>query len=223
LQALEEVLVTPILRSVVRDVLEVPERRVLDLIEKRRALEDEIEKVMQRYGHSVGISIRSVRFGDPAIPPELLVVQQRQHIAQQLQDTYLKEQLAQQTRIEVKKAQAMADQQPDLVRAEFSVKIAELAKLVAQKQGEGEMLRLVEIAKGQKQQAQVLGKDHALQLAILKEIIAAAKENPEIVKVPTVLVQGESSGMAGPAAILGAGNLLQWIHGNGHQHAPTQP
>ena len=159
---------------------------------------------MQAYGQAVGISTRAVRFGDPALPPELLVVQQRQHLALQLQETYLKEQVAQHTRIEVEKTRAMANQQPDLVRAELSVKIAELTKQAAQKQGEGERLRLAEITA-------VLGQAQVLQLTMLKEILAAAKEHPEMVKVPTVLVQGETNGLTGPAAILGAGNLLQWM------------
>ena len=97
-------------------------------------------------------------------------MKQRQHIAQQLEDTYLKEQQTQRTRIEAEKARAMADQQPNLVRAELSVKIAELDKQVAQKRGEGEKLRLLEVTEGQKYQAQVLGKDQALQLAILTGI-----------------------------------------------------
>jgi hypothetical protein len=58
----------------------------------------------------------------------------------------------------------------------------------------------------------VLGKEQALQLTILKEVMAAAKETPDIVKVPTVLVQGESNGLNGPAAVMGTGNLLQWIN-----------
>jgi regulator of protease activity HflC (stomatin/prohibitin superfamily) len=103
LSALRHVLLTPGLRSVVRYVIEAPGRKVLDLIEKRAELEAEVERMMQAYGQSVGIAIWAVRFGDPAIPPELMVVQQRQHIAQQLEDTYLKEQQAQRTRIDAEK------------------------------------------------------------------------------------------------------------------------
>jgi hypothetical protein len=33
-----------------------------------------------------------------------------------------------------------------------------------------------------------------------------------MVKVPAVLVQGEANGLTGPAAVLGAGNLLQWMN-----------
>jgi hypothetical protein len=205
LHTLEETLLTPLLRSVVRNVAEAPGRVVLDLLAQRAALEADVGQAMQAYGQAVGISIRAVRFGDHAMPPELLVVQQRQHLAEQLQATYLKEQVTQQTRIEAEKARAMANQQPDLVRAELSVTIAELTKQVAQKQGEGEKLRLAEIAG-------VLGQAQVLRLTMLKEILAAAKENPAMVKVPAVLVQGEANGLTGPAAVLGAGNLLQWMN-----------
>ena len=35
--------------------------------------------------------------------------------------------------------------------------------------------------------------------------------NPDIVKIPNVLVQGETGGFEGPAAILGVSNLIQSI------------
>ena len=38
--------------------------------------------------------------------------------------------------------------------------------------------------------------------------------NPNIVKVPNVYVQGETGGFEGPAAILGASNLMQSIGGS---------
>ncbi|MGA1867724.1 MAG: hypothetical protein ACMUJM_04165 [bacterium] len=84
---------------------------------------------------------------------------------------------------------------------------AKFEKEAMQKLGEGEKLRLMEIAAGQKAQAEVLGQDRVMQLAMLKEILEAAKQNPEIVRVPSVLVQGATGGLEGAAAILGASNL----------------
>jgi hypothetical protein len=83
-----------------------------------------------------------------------------------------------------------------------------------QKEGEGEKLRLMEIATGQKAQVEVLGQDRVMQLAMLKEILEAAKENPQIVKVPNVLVQGTAGGFEGAAAILGASNLTSGLSGS---------
>lgn len=98
------------------------------------------------------------------------------------------------------------------MRAEIAVQVAEQTKLKLQKEGEGEKLRLTEIAAGQQAQTDVLGQDRVLQLALMKEVLAAAKENPALVKVPTVLVQGEGAGgLTGPAAVLGASNIIQWL------------
>jgi hypothetical protein len=59
---------------------------------------------------------------------------------------------------------------------------------------------------------------------MLKEILAAARENPDIVKVPTVLVGGENGGgLAGAAAVLGASNLLQALQTPGSAAASSRP
>ena len=77
--------------------------------------------------------------------------------------------------------------------------------------GEGEKLRLIEIADGQRAQTNVLGEDKVYQLAVLDKVLEAAVANPNIVKIPSVLVQGQTGGFEGPAAILGASNLIQSI------------
>jgi len=92
------------------------------------------------------------------------------------------------------------------------VQVANQTKTKLQLEGEGEKLRLTEIAAGQKAQTEVLDKDRVLQLALLKEVLAAARENPDIVKVPTVLVQGaDAQGLTGAAAVLGASNIVQML------------
>jgi predicted amidohydrolase len=65
------------------------------------------------------------------------------------------------------------------------------------------------IAKGQAAQANVLGKDKAFELAYIKEVLAAAAANPQIVKFPTTFVMGgeNGGGLTGAAAILGASNV----------------
>ncbi|MCP4377010.1 MAG: hypothetical protein GY794_12635, partial [bacterium] len=98
-----------------------------------------------------------------------------------------------------------------LVRAQIAVQVAEQEKEQSRLRGEGEKLRLIEIAKGQQAQTDVLGKDRVYQLAVLEKVLEAAVENPDIVKIPNVFVQGTGSGFEGPAAILGASNLVQSI------------
>jgi hypothetical protein len=78
------------------------------------------------------VTIREVRLGEPAIPPELLVAVRREQLATQLQKAYVQEQQAQDKRVASEKSKATADQQSTLVRAEIgvqaSLKNAEAAK-----------------------------------------------------------------------------------------------
>ena len=71
----------------------------------------------------------------------------------------------------------------------------------------------MEIAKGQQAQANVLGKERAMQLQALEKALDAAVKNPAIVKVPAVLVNGSGGGYEGAAAVLGASNLLETMKG----------
>jgi hypothetical protein len=221
LSEVEDRIVTPALRSIVRNVGGAPGRRALDLINERDALESLVEKAIFPEGIKAGVTIKEVRFGDPAIPPELLVARQRQQLADQLESTYAREQVAQERRVDVEKSRATADQQIELVRAQIAVQVAELEKEQLKLKGEGEKLRLIEIATGQKAQTDVLGEGRVYQLAIMDKVLNAAVANPNIVKIPNVLVQGEGKGFEGPAAILGASNLMQTIRG-GDKAQPEQ-
>jgi hypothetical protein len=98
-----------------------------------------------------------------------------------------------------------------LVRAEIERSAAEYRKQQLKLEGEGEKLKLIEIAQGQEQQANVLGKDRVLQLQMLKEVLAAATINADIIKVPTVQVSGAGSSLEGAAAVLGASNLVNML------------
>lgn len=211
LSDVEKRIVTPALRSVVRNITGAEDRKVLDLINKRQELEKAVEAALRTELEKAGVTLKEVRFGDPVIPPELLVTRQREQLATQLEATYEQERQAQLKRAEVERARAEAVEQPRLVAAEFNVKIAEQNKLQLQLQGEGEKLRLIEIAAGQKAQVEVLGQDSALQLAMLKEILATAASNPNIVKVPTVSVTGSGNSLEGAAAVLGASNIVNWL------------
>ena len=124
--------------------------------------------------------------------------------------------------MDVEKSRATADQQTELVRAQIAVQVAELEKEQLKLKGEGEKLRLIEIAKGQREQTSVLGEDRVYQLAVLDKVLQAAVANPNIVKIPNVLVQGQAGGFEGPAAILGASNLIQSIGEGGKKATPQK-
>ena len=211
LQEVEDRIVTPALRSIVRNVAGAPGRQVLDLINHRDTLETLVEEAIFLEGQKAGVTIKEIRFGDPVIPAALLVARQRQQLADQLDVTYERERIAQEKRINVEKSRATADQQTELVRAQIAVQIAEQQKLQAKLQGEGEKLRLQEIARGQLAQVKVLGKESVFQLAELEKVLKAATTNANIVKVPSIYVQGQGEGFEGAAAVLGASSLVQAI------------
>lgn len=215
LQEVENKIATPALRSVMRNITGEEGRKVMDLIEKREQMEASAESVLEPELFKAGVTLKEIRFGDPVIPPELLLTRQREQLATQMRQTYEQEREAQLERIEREKAKAEADQQSELVKAEIGVQRAEQEKERMRLLGEGEKLRLSEIAKGQDAQVAVLGRHNAMQLAVLTQILDAAKENADIIKVPTsqILVQGEASadGLNSMAAILGGSNIAQGI------------
>ncbi len=209
IKEIEDKVLTPVIRSVLRNVVGVKGRKVLELQEQRAEIETLVEDKIRPEGLKAGVSIREVRLGEPIIPPELLVARRREELAELLRRTYQKEQEAQQERIKTENARARADKQTELVAAEIAVNVAEQRKQAAKLEGEGEKLRLMEIAAGQRTQVEVLGQDRVLQLAMMEKMLDAAIKNPALVKVPNVLVQGGGNGLAGAAAILGQSNLVQ--------------
>lgn len=210
LQAVEDKIATPGVRSVVRNITGEKTTKVLELINQRAMLEKKTEEALAPELFKAGVTLKEIRFGDPVIPPELLVARQREQLALQLQETYAREKEAQHKRIEVEKARAEAQEQGRLMAASIDVQVAEKRKEEGKLLGEAEKLKLMEIAKGESARANVLGKDAAKELAMLKEILAAAQANPEIVKVPTVNVQGAGTSLEGAAAVLGASNIVKW-------------
>lgn len=213
LQKVEDNIITPAIRDILRTIGGVKERKALDFMLKRDEIVKLLEKAIIPEGLKAGVSIQEVRMGEPAIPPELLVATLREQLATQLKTTYIKEQQAQKQRISVERERATADQQAQLVKAEIAKQAASHRKRQLQLEGEGEKLKLIEIAKGQQAQANVLGKERAMQLQALEKTLAAAVENPSIVKIPTVLVNGTGTGYEGAAAVLGASNLLETLKG----------
>lgn len=221
LDKVESAIVTANVRSVVRNVAATDDpdainvifsekepsslesvRKVLDLQDKRPLLEQKTLEALQKKLTPMGVIVREVLFGDPGIPPELLVARKREQLSEQMINTYKREQEAQKERIETMKSRATADQQPELVKAEIEVKVAEQKKIAAKLRGEGKKLELMEIAKGQEAQALVLGKDLTYKLESLKLVLQFIADNPTAVKMPVVLVQGNGSSLEGAAAII---------------------
>jgi len=214
LQRVEDNIITPAIRDILRSIGGDPKRKVMDFVERRNEITAEVEQAIAIEGRKAGVTIQEVRMGEPAIPPELLVATLRQQLATQLRSTYKEEQEAQKERISVERERATADQQKILVAAEIAKKAASFRKDQLRLEGEGERLKLTEIARGQKEQADVLGKDRALQLQALTLALDDAVQNPAIVKVHTVMASGQGRSLEGAAAILGTSTLVNDISGS---------
>lgn len=232
LKEVEDRIVTPTIRSIVRNIgggtLEAPlfdanghmildengkpkigvrTTRALDFQDSRTYLEGAFEKAIKEEGSEAGITILEVKIDDPAIPPELLVSRRREQLAQQLTKSFREEKLAQDERVKSQKSRATADQQKDLVSAEISVQVSEQYKTRRYNEGEAEKSYLTQVAEGQKAQANVLGEDMVAQLRMAEMIMNTIKERPQIltdIKWPTTFVMGGGEGdLSGPAAIFG--------------------
>jgi hypothetical protein len=212
IKEVEDNIMVPTIRSIVRNILGAAERKVLDLMDNRSNMEKLVEDAIRPEGLRAGIVIKEVKFGDPALPPELLVSRLRQQLAGQLKDTYQQEQIAQEMRITSEKSKATAEQQPELVRAQIGVQTAEQNAKAAELRGKGLRAELEQIAAGQQAQAKVLGEDKVLLIALTEKVLAALKDKPELVSlagrlVPQISVHtGSGGGLEGAAALLGIMN-----------------
>ncbi|MBV8119521.1 MAG: hypothetical protein JO081_06240 [Alphaproteobacteria bacterium] len=211
LPEIENNIMVPTIRSIVRNVVGATGRHVLDLADNRAELEHAVEEAIRPEGLRAGIIIKEVKFGDVALPPELLVSRLRQQLADQLQLTYQQEQKAQTQRIQTEKARATAEQQHQLVEAMIGVQVAEQNRNAAKLRGEGQKLELEETAQGQKAQADVLGQDRVLTINLVQQFLKAIEQKPEIVAlvgrlVPQTVVStgGQGTGIDSAAAIFGA-------------------
>ena len=223
MQDIEHRILTPLIRSIVRNVagssIRIPRKegdkivgydvrstKVLDFIENREAIEDTIEDQIKAESRKAGVEIKEIRLGEPAIPPEILVARIRQQLADQLGEAYKRETEAQKQRIETEQARATADEQPRLVQSQIAVQVANQREAERAALGRAERQYLEEIAKGQSAQALVLGQDRVAILQGLEKVLASLEREPQLVAlvgklVPSTVVNG--SGLEGAAAILG--------------------
>jgi SPFH domain / Band 7 family len=159
--------------------------KVLDLINQRPLIEGEIERRIRPEAQKSCITIREVRLGEPAIPPELLVAVRREQLATQLAKAFVQERAAQEKRIDSEKAKETANQQGTLVRAEIGVQASVQNALAARNEGQGERDKLTAIAAGQKSQVEVLGPEATKQLRqfelTLETLAKFANANPQVI------------------------------------------
>jgi hypothetical protein len=262
LRDIEDRVLTPSIRAITRDVAggtyEVTEARVdennkpildrdgkpifvtinrptkvLDLINQRPLIEGEIERRIRPEASKSCITIREVRLGEPAIPPELLVAVRREQLATQLAKAFIQERAAQEKRIDSEKAKETANQQGTLVRAEIGVQASVQNALAARNEGQGERDKLTAIAAGQKAQVEVLGPEATRQLRqfelTLETLSKFANAHPEVLGaaltnaykfVPQTSINLGNGG--GSGSLLDAAGLLGGLLTAG-QGAAAQP
>ncbi|MGB0085709.1 MAG: hypothetical protein WBP94_10100 [Rhodomicrobiaceae bacterium] len=201
--------------------------KVLDLINQRPLIETEIERRIRPEGRKSCVTIREVRLGEPAIPPELLVAVRREQLATQLAKAFIQEQAAQQQRVTSEKAKATADQQTQLVQSEIEVQRSVQLAQAARNSGLGERDKLAAIAEGQKKQMDVLGVDATVKLRQFELILQFAEKNPEVVAaifnnaqkfVPQVSVGQTGDNISGMLSAL----LGEMLNRSGVQAQPVE-
>jgi regulator of protease activity HflC (stomatin/prohibitin superfamily) len=207
--------------------------KVLDLINQRPLIEGEIERRIRPEAQKSCVTIREVRLGEPAIPPELLVAVRREQLATQLARAFIQERAAQEKRVDSEKAKATADQQSKLVEAEINVQRSVQNAQAARNEGQGERDKLSLVSEGQQKQVNVLGPDATVKLRqfelMLDTVARFGNAHPEVFTaalanaqkfVPNVQVGGGGDGVSGMLmAILG-----QTLSGGAPAGAnPTRP
>ena len=266
LKEVEERVLTPSIRAIARDVaggsFEVTEpkvdetgkpvlnadgkpifittnrpTKVLDLINQRPLIEGEIERRFRPEGLKSCVTIREVRLGEPAIPPELLVAVRREQLATQLAKAFIQEKQAQEKRVDSEKAKATADQQPTLVAAEIEVQRSSQLKQAQLNTGVGERDKLSAIAEGQRKQMEVLGVEATVRLRqfelALDRIFGFADSHPNVItsalsnahKFVPERVTTVGGGAQGGESLMGAAAILGDLLGPGAQGSagPTPP
>ena len=183
----------------------------LDFIENRGLLQDLAEKVIKPEGSKAGVEIKEVRFLAPDMPPEVLIPRKRQQLAFEMIETLKKEQAAQIERIEKANAQARAEQQPELVKAQLAVQRANEYEKERAARGRADRNYLEQVAAGQEAQANVLGKELVARLKMMELIL----ENPDALAqlgktVPSIVVMngGGEGGSAGIGSLEGLAAVL---------------
>jgi len=202
--------------------------KVLDLINQRPLIEGEIERRIRPEAQKSCVTIREVRLGEPAIPPELLVAVRREQLATQLARAFIQERAAQEKRVDSEKAKATADQQSKLVESEINVQRSLQNAHAARNEGQGERDKLTLISEGQQKQMGVLGPEATVKLRqfelMLDTVAKFANAHPEVFTTALANAQKFVPNVQVGAGGEGVTSLLTAILGqNLAQTPPAQP
>ncbi|MCP4700161.1 MAG: hypothetical protein GY862_25405, partial [Gammaproteobacteria bacterium] len=189
--------------------------RVLDFMEHRDLISNQLERVLKEEGAKAGVTMKEVRLLEPYFPPELLLPRKRQQLANALVKSFIDERKAQRERIETERERATANEQSNLVKAQIEKQRKQQLADAAIEEGRGTKGKMLLTAEGQQAQAEVLGKDRVMQLQILDRLLGYFDRHPEVLTamatqahkfVPQVQVNSSNGGsldLTSAAAVLG--------------------
>ena len=192
LRKLEDKVITPLVRSQVRNQGELVE--ATEFVTRRTEIESEIEKVLISEAIKSRVKVKEFRMTSVAIPPELLVPDKRKQLATKLRITYQEEQKAFLAKVETDKAKAQAEQQPQLVAAQIKRQAESENKEAMRLKGQGERMYMEEIAKGQKAMVGVYGEDRSFKLKSMEVMGDIAEKSPDMFKAPEIYSVNSSNG-----------------------------
>ena len=168
LDELRDKVTTPLIRSVLRNIAE--KKEAPSFVWERSKIERETDSLMKVKSNGSRLTVKEFKMNNVYIKPELLVPDKRKQLAKKMENTYKQEQKAYAEKIKTEKAREEAKQQGKLVEAKIAKEAAELYKQAEWQKGQGEKLKMIEIAKGQERLRDVFGNEKAFALEMIKNI-----------------------------------------------------
>jgi len=193
LTELENKIITPLIRSVIRNNSE--NREAPSFVFERSIIESEIDSTLKLKNTGSWLTIKDFIMNNVYIKPELLVPDKRKQLASKLKDTYKQETLAYREKIKTEKAREEAAQQGKLVEAKIADDAAALYASAEHKKGIGTRDRMMEEAKGQAALRDVLGIENTFKI----EMANVVKTFPDASWQVPIFHSGGGNGTAGDA------------------------
>jgi len=168
LEELENKIVTPLIRSVIRNIAE--SREAPQFVFERSKIETAIDATLKLKGMGSWLTIKEFKMNNVYIKPELLVPDKRKQLANKMTETYKQEKLAYDEKVRTEKAREEASQQGTLVKAKIADQAADLYASAERKKGIGTRDRMLEEAKGQSALRDVFGNEKSFALEMMNKI-----------------------------------------------------
>lgn len=193
IQQVEDKVVTPSVRSVLRNIGERYE--AIDFIMQRSKIEAEFRKEMLSRMSSAGVPAKEVYLANVDVPPAVVVPGKIQELSTKMAAAYKEQDKTYMQLIKTNETKATADQQSVLVEGKIADQKADYLKDAREKAGIGERQYLIAIAEGNKAVKAVYGDEKAFQMQIIRDMFDLCKAQPTVCNnVPVVYSTGGGQG-----------------------------